>query len=96
MPGCSHKATTSYPSLDQSTLSYVRPHIHMLHVLRTRHQSCTFLQNIKENIEALNVKLTAEEVEQIRQAAVNADQKDVPRYPPQHQALLMVDTPPLE
>ncbi|EJF61113.1 Aldo/keto reductase [Dichomitus squalens LYAD-421 SS1] len=51
--------------------------------------------NIKENIEAVNVKLTAEEVEQIRQAAVNADQADVPRYPPSFQAFLMADTPPL-
>ncbi|TBU52190.1 hypothetical protein BD310DRAFT_1043181 [Dichomitus squalens] len=51
--------------------------------------------NIKENIGAVDVKLTAEEVDLIRKAAVNADQADVPRYPPAFQALLMVDTPSL-
>ena len=54
------------------------------------------LQNIKENMEATNIKLMAEEIEQIRQAAVRADPTNVPRYPPQWQAQMMVGTPPLE
>ena len=47
-------------------------------------------------MEAVNIKRTTEEIEQIRQAAVRADPMNVPRYPPQWQAQMMVGTPPLE
>ncbi|KAM5541768.1 hypothetical protein V8D89_004497 [Ganoderma adspersum] len=50
--------------------------------------------NIKENIGAVNVTLTPEEVQQIRQAAVSADEIGL-RYPEAYMALVMADTPPL-
>lgn len=44
---------------------------------------------------AVNVKLTPEDVQQIRHAAVEADQTLGLRYPEAYMALVMADTPPL-
>ena len=45
---------------------------------------------------AQKVKLSAEEIEEIRKMAVNADQTIGARYPPPSDALLFADTPPLK
>ena len=47
-------------------------------------------------MDAMNVKLTTEEVEYIRKLSENADAVLGPRYPPAHAAMLLVDTPALE
>ncbi|RPD52412.1 Aldo/keto reductase [Lentinus tigrinus ALCF2SS1-7] len=58
----------------------------------------TKVANIKENMDAQNVKLTPEEVTEIREIAVAADATTGigPRYPPAFAALVMADTPPLK
>ena len=53
------------------------------------------LQNIKENVAAANVKLTAQEVQRIQDAAVAADKKIGDRYPPDGLDILYSDTAPL-
>ncbi|KAH9846267.1 Aldo/keto reductase [Lenzites betulinus] len=56
----------------------------------------TRIPNLQENMAALKVKLSPEDVDEIRRLAVVADQTIGPRYPAQWQALSMVDTPPLQ
>ncbi|KAI0747134.1 Aldo/keto reductase [Daedaleopsis nitida] len=56
----------------------------------------TKIANIKENMAAQALKLTAEEIEEIRKLAVAADNTLGERYPPFYQDLVMVDTPPLQ
>lgn len=52
-------------------------------------------QNLKENLAALNVKLTAEEAEEVRKVAVTADAAKGERYPPGMTTVLYGDSPPL-
>ncbi|KAJ3001542.1 hypothetical protein NUW54_g6358 [Trametes sanguinea] len=55
------------------------------------------IQNLKENLGALSIKLSPEDVAEIRRAAKAADaawQGD--RYPAELVSLLFVDTPPLK
>ncbi|KAI0765200.1 Aldo/keto reductase [Fomes fomentarius] len=54
----------------------------------------TKLANVKENMGARHLKLTVEEVEQIRELAVAME--GTPRYPAIGAALLLGNTPPLE
>ncbi|KAI9061642.1 Aldo/keto reductase [Trametes sanguinea] len=56
----------------------------------------TKVANLKENLGALNVKLTPQDVEEIRKIAVVADKTVGPRYHEAGMKLLFVDTPPLE
>ena len=42
------------------------------------------------------LELTTEEIQQIRELAVEAHGTQAPRYPPASVALLLADTPPLE
>ena len=52
-------------------------------------------QNLKENLGAVDVKLTPEEVEEVRKIAVAADAAKEERYPPGMTGVLFGDTPPL-
>ena len=54
------------------------------------------MYNIKENMAAQDVKLTAEEIKKIRTLAVDPDSTIGPRYPAALAALVLGDTPPLE
>ncbi|KAI0777386.1 Aldo/keto reductase [Trametes elegans] len=56
----------------------------------------TKIPNLKENLGALDIKLSKEDVEAVRQAAIKADTAHGPRYPADMAGLLFVDTPPLE
>ena len=54
------------------------------------------LQTLKENVAAANIKLTEEELAEIRQLAEKVDKSHVgPRYPGQMSELLFADTPEL-
>ncbi|KAF8630004.1 hypothetical protein AX15_003153 [Amanita polypyramis BW_CC] len=53
------------------------------------------IKYLKENIAAAQVKLTQEEVEEVREIAKKADVMDTPRYPPEVLQFLFVDTPSL-
>ncbi|KAI0336645.1 Aldo/keto reductase [Cubamyces sp. BRFM 1775] len=56
----------------------------------------TKIANIRENIGALSIQLSPEDVEQVRQAAIAADAVvEGDRYPAEHMAFLFADTPPL-
>ncbi|KAI0711513.1 Aldo/keto reductase [Earliella scabrosa] len=55
----------------------------------------TKLSNLKENLGAVDVKLTPEEVEEVRKIAVAADAAKEERYPPGMTGVLFGDTPPL-
>ncbi|KAI0654913.1 Aldo/keto reductase [Cubamyces menziesii] len=57
----------------------------------------TKIANIKENIGALSIQLSPEDVEEIRKAAVAVDAVvEGDRYPSEHMAFLFADTPPLQ
>ncbi|KAI0634752.1 Aldo/keto reductase [Trametes polyzona] len=56
----------------------------------------TRIANMKENLGALELKLSPEDVAEIRNLAEAAQSTLGPRYPPQFQNLSLVDTPPLE
>lgn len=51
------------------------------------------LQYLEENIAAANVKLTPQDVEDVRQAAKDADAAQEDRYPPGFMEMLFVETP---
>ncbi|KIL64879.1 hypothetical protein M378DRAFT_162740 [Amanita muscaria Koide BX008] len=53
------------------------------------------IKYLKENLAAAQIKLTTEEVEQVREVAAKADAANGPRYPPGFVETLYVDTPPL-
>jgi len=53
------------------------------------------IKYLKENLGALNVKLTPAEVAEVREIANRADAAQGDRYPPGMQELLFADTPPL-
>ncbi|KZT07967.1 Aldo/keto reductase [Laetiporus sulphureus 93-53] len=55
----------------------------------------TKIERLKENLGAANIKLTREEVEEVRNVANNAHCVSGARYPPQLAAVLFADTPPL-
>jgi hypothetical protein len=50
-------------------------------------------QYLEENLGALKVKLSADEVNQVRKLAEDADNVEGPRYPSGGDELLYVDTP---
>ena len=54
------------------------------------------LQNLKENLDAVNVRLTPEDIEEVRRVAKEADAAKGPRYPVRLYAVLFADTPPLQ
>ncbi|KAH9887274.1 Aldo/keto reductase [Cubamyces lactineus] len=57
----------------------------------------TKIANIKENIGALSIQLSPEDVEEVRKAALAADAGiEGDRYPAEHMAFLFADTPPLQ
>ena len=51
---------------------------------------------MKENLAALDIKLSADDVQEVRRIAAEADAVQGERYPPEGAALLFVDTPPLK
>ncbi|OJT15659.1 Aldo-keto reductase yakc [NADP(+)] [Trametes pubescens] len=55
----------------------------------------TKIANLKENLGALSIKLTPEDVEEVRKAAAAADTTHGARYPPGLAETLFADTPPL-
>ncbi|KAI0711515.1 Aldo/keto reductase [Earliella scabrosa] len=55
----------------------------------------TKLSNLKENLGAIDVKLTPEEIDEVRAVAVAADAAKGERYPPGMSGILYGDTPPL-
>ncbi|KAH9901325.1 Aldo/keto reductase [Cubamyces lactineus] len=56
----------------------------------------TKIPNLKENLDAANIKLTPEDVQEVRRIANEADAANGPRYPPRLYAVLFADTPPLQ
>ena len=52
-------------------------------------------QNLRENLHAIKVKLSTEDVEEVRRIADLANATAGDRYPAAMQAMLYVDTPPL-
>lgn len=52
-----------------------------------------WLQYLEENIAAANVKLTPQDVKDVRQAAKDADAAQGDRYPPGIIEMLFVETP---
>ncbi|KAK7685075.1 hypothetical protein QCA50_011912 [Cerrena zonata] len=56
----------------------------------------TRIQNLKENLDALNVRLTDEEIDEIRRLSIAANVAQGDRYPPALSALLFGSTPALE
>ncbi|KZT68421.1 Aldo/keto reductase [Daedalea quercina L-15889] len=56
----------------------------------------TNINRLHENLGAVRVKLTPEEVAEVRQIAENANATQGMRYPPLLNTLLFADTPPLE
>ncbi|OBZ78307.1 Aldo-keto reductase yakc [NADP(+)] [Grifola frondosa] len=55
----------------------------------------TKISNLKENLGALSVKLSPEDVQEVRAIADAANAAQGPRYPPRLFAVLFADTPPL-
>ena len=54
------------------------------------------MQNLKENLAALDIKLTPEDVEEVRRVAAAADAVQGERYPHDRMQFIFADTPPLE
>ncbi|KZP17533.1 Aldo/keto reductase [Athelia psychrophila] len=55
----------------------------------------TKIKYLEENVSAANVKLTPQDLEDIRQAAKDADASEGDRYPPGYEEQLFVETPQL-
>ncbi|KAI0832053.1 Aldo/keto reductase [Trametes gibbosa] len=55
----------------------------------------TRIPNLEENVASLKLKLSSDDVDEIRRLAANADQTIGPRYPEDWQALSLGDTPAL-
>ena len=55
----------------------------------------SYIQNLQENIGAYNVKLTAEDIAEVRRL-VSAANVTGDRYPATLLATLFIDTPPLQ
>jgi diketogulonate reductase-like aldo/keto reductase len=53
-------------------------------------------QRLEENLAALNVKLSSEEVKEIREATEKAGANKVPRHPAAFKSMHYIDTPPLK
>lgn len=53
------------------------------------------MKRLLENINAINLKLSENEIQEIRRIAHNADAIHGDRYPPGLAAVLFADTPPL-
>ncbi|KAI0646601.1 Aldo/keto reductase [Trametes meyenii] len=56
----------------------------------------TRIPNLEENLGAVNVKLTPEDIQEVRDIADKADAANGPRYPPQLMAVHFGDTPALK
>ncbi|KAI0072166.1 Aldo/keto reductase [Panus rudis PR-1116 ss-1] len=56
----------------------------------------TRVENLKENLGALNVKLKPEEIQEIREIAEKAGAFEGERYPPERMKLIFGNTPPLK
>ncbi|KAI0371350.1 Aldo/keto reductase [Pilatotrama ljubarskyi] len=56
----------------------------------------TKIPNLQENLDSVNIKLSPEDVQEVREIAVRADAANGPRYPARLQAVLYADTPPLQ
>ncbi|KAI0371351.1 Aldo/keto reductase [Pilatotrama ljubarskyi] len=56
----------------------------------------TKIPNLKENLDSVNVKLSPEDVQEVRKIAAEADAAKGPRYPARLHAILFADTPPLQ
>ncbi|KAI0360383.1 Aldo/keto reductase [Trametes cingulata] len=56
----------------------------------------TKIPNLKENLDSVHIKLSPEDVQEVRRIAVEADAAKGPRYPARLQAVLFADTPPLQ
>ncbi|KAI0664869.1 Aldo/keto reductase [Cubamyces menziesii] len=56
----------------------------------------TKIPNLKENLDAANIKLTPEDIQEVRRIANEADASNGPRYPPRLYAVLFANTPPLQ
>ncbi|OCH91135.1 Aldo/keto reductase [Obba rivulosa] len=56
----------------------------------------TRVSALKENVDALKVKLSPEEIKQVRELVAKADAAQGPRYPPGMHEVLFADTPPLK
>lgn len=55
-----------------------------------------FLQYLEENMKAVDVKLTSDEIAELRDIAIQADQLPGDRYTPVYMAALFVDSPELK
>jgi hypothetical protein len=53
------------------------------------------LQYLEENLGALQIKLSPEEIKEVRDIAAKADAANGPRYPPAYQDMVYGDTPEL-
>ncbi|OSD02680.1 Aldo/keto reductase [Trametes coccinea BRFM310] len=56
----------------------------------------TKIPNLKENLDAIKVKLSPEDIQEVRRIANEADAAKGPRYPPRLYAVLFADTPLLQ
>ncbi|KAI9062185.1 Aldo/keto reductase [Trametes sanguinea] len=56
----------------------------------------TKIPNLKENLDAIRIKLAPEDIQEVRKIANEADAAKGPRYPPRLYAFLFADTPPLQ
>ncbi|KAI8986631.1 Aldo/keto reductase [Trametes punicea] len=56
----------------------------------------TKIPNLKENLDALKVKLSPEDIKEVRKIAIEADVAKGPRYPPRLFSVLFADTPLLQ
>jgi aryl-alcohol dehydrogenase-like predicted oxidoreductase len=56
---------------------------------------CLFMQRLNENLGALNLTLSTEELKGVRETAEKSNLSEVARYPPGFIETLCVDTPPL-
>ena len=54
------------------------------------------VQNIRENLTAMDIKLSPEDVQEVRRIAQAADAGKGDRYPPVWMHLLFADTPALQ
>lgn len=87
--GCWPRATTSSQSL-------VLRKSRLVKITRLLYKYAELLpQYVKENLKALDLHLTAEDLQAVRDAATKADATQGDRYPPGFMENLLADTPPL-
>lgn len=84
----------SFRYLARPKLRLVNANFHDSHHITN---SCYLLQSLKENVAAAQIRLTDEEIAEVRHIAESAEaSKTGERYPPGMAEQLFIDTPALE